>query len=660
MAERTHLDLLHGAREAMAREDFQEAYESLLPLAREDRLDEESTRVFTGAAYLIGQYDEAIRAWERVHHAAVKRGDRMTAAEAAAEIAGFMLELELLLPSKAWTDRGEHLLAKEEESPLLAMLLLLRATADMALGNLDVAIVDARRGLDIATRFGDPTAIMMGNIGVGQVLILRGEVDEGLRLLDEAVLGATSGGVDPVMSGLVFCKVMCSWQALSEYERADQWSEAMRLNYTEHETGGAKGRCRVHHAQILRLHGEHEEAINEMQTALTELRTRSSDSEKGWIMSELAGVQLRMGDLSSAETALTRAHQLGWPPQVGLARLALARGDVTSAASVIGDALDNPHDLPHFETPPHTDLRRAPLLAAQVEVAFAAGDLDRARAASEELSGISEQYGSRALRASAAASRGLVAQLEGDDVTARTELEAATGLWRTIGAPYESALTRVRLAELHRAAGRTEAALLEARAARLAFEELGAKLDGRRTARLEDELAPRKERARESRVFVFTDIVQSTNLAEAIGDEAWEHLVHWHNDTLNRLVVDHGGEVVRTMGDGFFVTFGDPGAALDCAVDIQRALAQHRREHGFAPQVRIGLHLAEATHEGEDWTGVGVHAAARIGALAGGGEILTSRETAEAAGDGRTFSEPREVSLKGIAEPVEVVTLEWR
>ncbi|MEX2458769.1 MAG: adenylate/guanylate cyclase domain-containing protein, partial [Actinomycetota bacterium] len=582
----------------------------------------------------------------------------LAGAAAAAEIAGFMLELELLLPCKAWTERGERLLEGAGESPLLAMLLLMRATADMALGNLDASLADARRGLDMATRFEDPTGITMGQVGVGQVLILQGDVEEGLELLDQAVLRATSGEVDPVMSGMVFCKVMCSWQALSEYERVDQWSEAMRLNYTENETGGARGRCRVHRAQVLRLHGEHEEACHEIETALTELHTRSGDSEKGWIMSELAGVRLRMGELSAAETALTRAHQLGWPPQVGLARLALARGDVAAAASVIEDALGNPNDLPSFETPPHTELRRAPLLAAQVEVAFAAGHRERARAASEELSGISERYGSRALRASAAAARG-VAQLEGDDPTARAELETATSQWRTVGAPYESALARLRLAEVHRAAGRSDAALLEARAARLTFEELGARLDVKRAVRLEDELAPRKDRARESRVFVFTDIVSSTNLAEAIGDEAWEHLVHWHNDTLNRLVSEHGGEVVRTMGDGFFVTFADPAPALECAVDIQRALAQHRREHGFAPQVRIGLHLAEATREGDDWTGVGVHAAARIGALAGGGEIVTSRETADAAGGDRSWSEPREVSLKGISQPVEVVTLEW-
>src|SRR5206468_3254058 len=74
----------------------------------------------------------------------------------------------------------------------------------------------------------------------------------------------------------------------------------------------------------------------------------------------------------------------------------------------------------------------------------------------------------------------------------------------------------------------------------------------------------------------------------------------------------HRGEEVNSTGDGFFVAFERALDGLDCAVDIQRRLARHRREHGFAPRVRIGLHTAEATREGRDYRGRGVHVAARI------------------------------------------------
>src|SRR5262249_38704008 len=145
-----------------------------------------------------------------------------------------------------------------------------------------------------------------------------------------------------------------------------------------------------------------------------------------------------------------------------------------------------------------------------------------------------------------------------------------------------------------------------------------------------------------------------------IGDEAWEHLVRWHDELIASLVAAHHGELVRTTGDGAFATFADAPAAVGCAVAIQRALLEHRLEQGFAPSVRIGLHVAEATREASDWSGVGVHAASRIGAQAEGEEILVSIATSEAAGDAFPYSEPRVVSLKGLSEPYEVLAVQWR
>lgn len=166
-----------------------------------------------------------------------------------------------------------------------------------------------------------------------------------------------------------------------------------------------------------------------------------------------------------------------------------------------------------------------------------------------------------------------------------------------------------------------------------------------------------REPQRVVKTFMFTDIVKSTDLLEVLGDEAWEQLLRWHDQTLRSLFVAHQGEEVVTTGDGFFVGFDSPDAALACAVAIQRTLAEHRRAHGFAPQVRIGVHASDATQVGRNFTGKGVHEAARIAAIAGGGEILASLQTATPA---FKTSEPRSVSLKGISEPVEVVSVDWR
>jgi adenylate cyclase len=178
-----------------------------------------------------------------------------------------------------------------------------------------------------------------------------------------------------------------------------------------------------------------------------------------------------------------------------------------------------------------------------------------------------------------------------------------------------------------------------------------------------EELLPWQVRGPESaaprrvvKTFMFTDIVKSTDLVAVIGDEAWQSLLRWHDQLLRGMFVEHQGQEVVSTGDGFFVGFDSPDAALDCAVAIQRGLAEHRRNHGFAPQVRIGVHASAATQVEHNFSGKGVHEAARIAALAEGGEILASVETA---GGRATRSEPRTVALKGIAEPVEIVSIDW-
>ena len=161
------------------------------------------------------------------------------------------------------------------------------------------------------------------------------------------------------------------------------------------------------------------------------------------------------------------------------------------------------------------------------------------------------------------------------------------------------------------------------------------------------------------KTFLFTDIVGSTALLEAIGDEAWTDLLRWHDETFRALFAKHQGQEIVTTGDGFFVGFDTPDAALACAVAIQRVLAEHRRQHGFAPQVRIGVHASEAAQVGGNYRGVGVHEAARIGAAAAAGEILASAVTV-AGQTAFSFSEPRTIDLKGLSEPVSIVSVEWR
>jgi class 3 adenylate cyclase len=248
---------------------------------------------------------------------------------------------------------------------------------------------------------------------------------------------------------------------------------------------------------------------------------------------------------------------------------------------------------------------------------------------------------------------------ERDPAAAAQEFRAAIRLWREVAAPYEVAKGRALLGQALRARDDEDDADLELEAARAVFERLGAQPDAVVAVRELRAAADRRSGPVQVRkTFMFTDIVGSTNLAAALGNEPWERLLRWHDEMLRDLVQKGGGEVVNSTGDGFFVAFDGARQAVDCAVSIQRALAEHRRSSGFAPSVRIGLHAAEANRRGDDYSGMGVHLAARVAALAGGEEIVASADTLAEAGEVAS-SELREATVKGVSAPIRVATVTW-
>jgi class 3 adenylate cyclase len=296
-----------------------------------------------------------------------------------------------------------------------------------------------------------------------------------------------------------------------------------------------------------------------------------------------------------------------------------------------------------------------------LQIAVAAEDLTKARAAADELETIAQTYRTAGFRATASGARASVHLAAGEHAAAMRGFQDALATWQALDAPYDAARARLGIAEAATLAGNRERAALEYRAALATFERLEAMVDAQRLRKVMPEVGTRQQRSeRLARTFMFTDIVRSTDLLSAIGDEAWQDVLRWHNRALEGLIVKNGGTVVKRTGDGFFAAYDHEAQAVEAAVAIQRTLVEHRRSAGFAPRVRIGIHAAEAVSDGRDWSGKGVHAAARIGALAEGDEIVASRGTARDAALPYAVSGARSVSLKGIAEAVEVVTIDWR
>lgn len=163
--------------------------------------------------------------------------------------------------------------------------------------------------------------------------------------------------------------------------------------------------------------------------------------------------------------------------------------------------------------------------------------------------------------------------------------------------------------------------------------------------------------------IVFTDIEGSTATMERLGEEAWVDMLRGHNDVVRGLVGEHGGDVVKSQGDGFMLAFRSASAAVECAVELQRAVSRSNAadlEH--AVRVRIGVHTGNMFELDGDFLGRSVVLAARITGRARGGEVLVSaaaKEYTEQVGPW-DYGAPTLLSLKGLTAAEQVYSLDWR
>ena len=473
MSDGAGLGLVERASDAATRGEWKRAFDLLMDADAESPLTATELAVLGEVAYAAGHLDVAIEAWERSHAACLQAGDQIAAAGAAVRVAMHLLfDTALMAPVRGWLARAERLLDGQGETPAHAWFAVVRTYERMLTGDPSGARQWARRAVDVGSRC-DRAACALGRVAEARLLILDGDVEPGLALLDEAGVAVVSGDLDPLSTGVVYCELVCALQGLAQYDVAEQWTEAMERWCETNAIGSLRGRCRVHRAEILRLRGSCNEAESQVLMACDELRPYLR-RELGWPLNELGRIRLQKGDVAGAEEALVAAHRGGWDPQPGLALVHLAHGDPATAVASIRDALAHPLRIPSKERPPNSDLQRAPLLAAQVEIEIAAGDVDRARSAADELELVSARFESKALVASAALARGSVRLAEGDAAGAASSFSEAVRLWNEVGAPYEGAQARIGLASAHRASGSEHAAALEQSAARAILEAIEA------------------------------------------------------------------------------------------------------------------------------------------------------------------------------------------
>ena len=634
------LNRVEEGREAIRSGRWREGYDLLATAAAAAELDPEDLELLAWSSYFTDEIAQAVPHLERAYAGYLAAADEERAASVAVQLAHEYTSVRLQKAvGSGWLARADRLLQDKPEGVAHGYLALQRGLEAVKVHDYEAVHFHASVAERIGREQGDMGLELRGRQRRAVALIARGDIDEGRLLLNEVNASAYGAAMEPYHKVVIYCNAIGACRDVAAFDEASQWTERAELFCDENQINAFPGLCRVNRAEVMRYEGKLEEAERTASEA-SRLLVSWSPRVAAAGYAEVGEARLRLGDLGKAEEAFDQADGLGHDPEPGRSLLLLAREKPAAALASIRRALTD-------ELPP---LARTRLLPAFVEIAVAAGAVDDAAAAAAELGGTAERYGSPSLHASAAVALASVELARDDAAAAIRPLRQALRLWIETNARYEAGRTRVLLARAYAATGDTDGATRELAQAGSIFDQLGARIDGSKV----DSLLGRDAGTRVTMTFAFTDIVDSTCHLEHHGDANWQKLLRQHDTLVRRLVDAEGGKIVDHTGDGFFVAFPSAERAVAAAVAIQRGIA------GDLPfEIRIGIHTAEATSLGDNYRGKGVHVAARIGALAEGEQILASRETV-AALTGVHVGEARSERLKGIAEPVDVVTIDWR
>jgi DNA-binding NarL/FixJ family response regulator len=470
----TLADRQRRARELFERRRWSDAFAELSAAHRERQLDVEDLERLAVAAYMVGRDDECEDAWTAAHREWLRRGKPERAARCA-----FWHGLELffrgdLAPATGWVARGGRILDDRSESIEQAWFRMLTALPQLFEGDAAVHPVFVQAA-ELAQRVKDADAMTFAQLGQGYALIVQGRIPDGMVLLDEVMVSVTADEVSPVLAGLAYCQVIALCRSVFDLRRAREWTDALsRWCDSQPDLAPYRGNCLVHRCEILQLQGAWRDARGEAERACESLAGPPPWDTLGSAYYQLAEIQRLRGELAEAEESYRNASLAGRQPEPGMSLLRLAQGRIDLAVPAMRRVLE--------ETQARID--RARLLPAFVEIMLEAEDLQAARAAADELARIAAELDTPYLHALASHASGAVLLAEGDLRAALTELRTAERSWRDLEAPHQEARVRLLIAVACRALGDGASAELDFEAARRVLEELGARPDLERLARL--------------------------------------------------------------------------------------------------------------------------------------------------------------------------------
>jgi DNA-binding CsgD family transcriptional regulator len=461
---------LARGRDSYAHQAWLEAYEALAAVDRAASLAPWDVEILATSAYMLGHEHEYRELLERAYRGHHEAAERLAAVRCAFWIAATLALRGERGQAGGWLGRAERLLDREATDCVeRGYLLVLRGIEHELDEDLEPLAATAAEVAAIGERFGDPDLYAMGSFMQGNALIGLGRLAEGLALLDLAMVTVLAGEVSPIGSGLVYCAVILGCEEAHDLRRAREWTAAMtRWCAGQPDLVAFTGRCMVHRAQILRLDGSWEAAVEEARRAAERCLKGENRLAAGEAHYQRGEVHRLRGELAAAEQAFRDASGQGWDPQPGLALLRLAQGNTGAAEAAIRRVMSEGGG----------PARRAKLLPAYVEIMVAVDDLEAAEQGCAELDSIARTEEEPGLIcAIGVQARGLVELAGGHSQGALASLRRADELWRRFAAPYESARTRELIGLACRSLGDEDGARLELEAARAAYARLGAATD---------------------------------------------------------------------------------------------------------------------------------------------------------------------------------------
>lgn len=487
---------LDRGRESFGQRAWGDAYAQLSAAAHEKPLELADLERLAVAAFLVGREGDSEDVWARAHHECLRLNDPARAARCAFWLAFALLNKGELARGSGWATRAQRLLdAGQLDCAEQGYLLYLVALRTIFQGDNATAEAAFGRAAEIGERFAEPDLVTLARHGQGRALLRLGQTAQGVALLDEVMVAVTAGEVSPIVVGDVYCSTIEACQELFDLRRAQEWTAALsHWCESQPDLVPYRGQCLVHRAEILQLHGAWPEAMDQVQRAYERLSQPTAQPAVGAAFYQRAELHRLRGEFAKAEKAYRQANQAGREPQPGLALLRLAQAQVGAAVAAIRRVVDETQDR----------VTRSKLLAAHVEIMLAAGDVQAARVAADELSEIAAELDAAFLYALSAYSTGAVLFREGDTRGACDALRHAWMAWQELAAPYEAARVRVLLGLACRELGDEDTAEMELDAARCVFEQLGAAPDLTRVNRLSPKAPSRSAgglTARESEVL---------------------------------------------------------------------------------------------------------------------------------------------------------------